>query len=157
MADSTASESIPYSAQTLAMSLASEIFAARNPLFAYLIISASAIPVSITGGSSARSISGSNTPRSASRARSVPAPRTTLSGLRKSATALPSRRNSGFIPTWRSSPRVSPDSAATVGAITSSVVVGTTVLFVTTTWEPADSPSAAPSDRAPACMIERSM
>jgi hypothetical protein len=56
-------------------------------------------------------------------------PEDDLVGVEKSSTAVPSRRNSGFIAMWRSSPRVFPEAASITGASVSRVVVGMTVLL----------------------------
>ena len=94
----TAATSAPTASHIAATALTKLIFMARKPLAAYLIVSADAgsvirIGVSIVAYSSATR---SAAPRSA-------LPITTRSGWRKSCTAVPSRRNSGFDTTWTSS------------------------------------------------------
>ena len=78
----------------LAISLMKEIFVARNAFAAYLIISDVRTSVTITGTSS-----GAYSSRITRSASGSAVPITTRSGLRKSATADPSRKNSGLLTT----------------------------------------------------------
>ena len=89
------------------------IFVARNALLAYLISSAVATFV-ITNGTSIR-FSGLYRSRRIAIASGSSAPITTRSGRRKSSTALPSRRNSGFDATEQRTP--SRPAAAAAAAI----------------------------------------
>ena len=74
-----------------AIALMKLIFVARNVFDAYLIISAVAGSVTISGAPSGRYSSVSKPA-----ARSLAVPTTIRSGCMKSKTAVPSRRNSGF-------------------------------------------------------------
>ena len=108
------------------------IFVARNALLAYLISSAVATFV-ITNGTSIR-FSGLYRSFRIAIASASSAPITTRSGRRKSSTALPSRRNSGFDATEQ---RTSLWPAAAAASVmirrTRSAVFTGTVLLVTTT------------------------
>src|ERR1051325_4391149 len=111
-----------------ASSLLNEIIVASKAFEAYLISSAFLNEV-VTMGQENGAYS------SATRAADCSShpPMTMRSGSRKLATAEPSWRNSGFIASPSSSPIAFPDARASAGATMVSVVVGTTVLFTTTT------------------------
>ena len=100
MPSTTSRTSAPTTSQTLAMALTKLTLVARKALDAYLIVSADAGSVTITGALSAEN-------RAATRPAAAwsSAPITMRSGLRKSCTAEPSRRNSGFDTTRTSSRR----------------------------------------------------
>lgn len=157
MLSNTSAESTPNTLQMFARSLARLIFDARKALLAYFIISASLMPVLTTGGFPARSTSGAKISASVSYARSVCAPRTILSGERKSSTAVPSRRNSGFIAISSPSPTRFPEASSIRGPMTSTVVRGTTVLLVTTRCESSFRASVSPSEVAAVFIAPRSM
>ena len=89
----TSSTSAPSSSDTFAISLMNEILVARKAFEASLIISALATSVLTTGASSGAYRAAT---RSANSREPSSAPTTTRSGFMKSATALPSFRNSGF-------------------------------------------------------------
>src|SRR5262245_15669357 len=89
--------SAPTASHTAAMALTKLIFVARKALAAYLIVSADAGSVTIGGAATPRYSDATRTAADWSSA-----PITTRSGLRKSCTAEPSRRNSGFDTTWTS-------------------------------------------------------
>ena len=93
---------------------------------AYFVISADAMSMKITGFPVRTN--GAYSSAITLRARSLSTPRTTRSGLRKSSTAAPSFRNSGFDTTWNGKRA----SCATAARTLSAVPTGT-VLFVTTT------------------------
>jgi hypothetical protein len=61
-------------------------------------------------------------------------PTSVSGGLRKSFSAVPSRRNSGLTETPKPSPYFLPDSRSRAGMTTWWVVPGSTVLRTTTTW-----------------------
>ena len=108
------------------------IFVARNALLAYLISSAVATLV-MTNGTSIR-FRGLYRSRRIAIASGSSAPITTRSGCRKSSTALPSRRNSGFDATEQRMPCLPFEAAAsTIARCTRPAVFTGTVLFVTTT------------------------
>ena len=60
-------------------------------------------------------------------------PTSVSGGFRKSLSAVPSRRNSGFTDTPKPSPYFLPDVRSSAGITTSCVVPGSTVLRTTTT------------------------
>src|SRR5215213_1542395 len=91
MPTTTSFTSAPTPSQIAAMALMKLSFVARNALAAYLMVSADAGSVTITWG---RTPSYS-APTAMAAARSS-APTTTRSGFKKSSTAEPSRKNSGF-------------------------------------------------------------
>src|SRR4051794_27454245 len=91
MPSTTSFMSAPTPSHTAAMALANDTFVARNALDAYLINSADAGSVTINGAAMPRY---SDTTRTAALWSLVPM--TMRSGCRKSCTAEPSRRNSGF-------------------------------------------------------------
>src|SRR6266568_4177283 len=98
MPRTTSRTSAPTASQTLAMAFTNETLVARKALDAYLIVSADAGSVTITG---AWMPSNSAATRPAVAWSSQPI--TMRSGWRKSCTADPSRRNSGFDATVTSS------------------------------------------------------
>ena len=95
-----------------------------------MIISAVRLFVRRTGAS----VKDSYSRAIASVVRSSMPPSTIRSGDRKSLSATPSERNSGFIPTPKCSPACLPDARSRIGVTVPSVVPGTTVLLTTTTW-----------------------
>ena len=122
----------PVAAQRLPISLANEIIVASSAFEAYLIISAVRVFVRNRG-----MLVGKRVVELASRLERalVDALRARCrSGAMKSATAWPSVRNSGLVPTPKSSPARLPEPPRACGSTTPSVVPGTTVLFTTTTW-----------------------
>ena len=111
MPRATSLMSAPTASQTAATALMKEILVARKALAAYLIVSADAGSVTITGAVMPRYSDATCTAAAWSSA-----PITMRSGLRKSWMAEPSRRNSGFDttdtslrPSARSTTRVEPD------------------------------------------------
>ena len=107
--------SAPTASHTAATALMKEILVARNALAAYLIVSADAGSVTITGAVIPRYSDATRTAAAWSSA-----PITMRSGLRKSWMAEPSRRNSGFDttatslrPSARSTTRVDPTARST--------------------------------------------
>src|SRR5438094_9615188 len=98
MPSTTSRTSAPTASHTLAMALTNDTFVARKALEAYLMVSADAGSVTITGAWIP-----------SKRAATRPAvawsshPMTIRSGCRKSCTAEPSRRNSGLEATLTSS------------------------------------------------------
>src|SRR5918997_5806906 len=100
MPRTTSRTSAPTASHTLAMALTKLTLVARKALQAYLIVSAVAGSVTMTGAATSwnRAVT-----RPAVAWSSVPI--TMRSGLRKSLTADPSRRNSGFDTTVTSSRR----------------------------------------------------
>ncbi len=84
------------------------------------------------------------------------APMTMRSGSMKSATAFPSRRNSGFI-AKPNSPDCFPENCSNMPLTTVSVVVGTTVLLTQTTWYSSFPFKAAPISWAACFTCPRSI
>src|SRR5258708_29374436 len=70
-----------------------------------------------------------------------------MGGRRKSATALPSRVNSGFTQTAKSFPARLPLAASSVGIASDSAVPGSTVLRSTIQWNPFFARRASPTSR----------
>jgi hypothetical protein len=101
---------------------------ASSPFAVYLIISALRRFVTSFGHENPRYSSPTTCAERASHA-----PMTIRSGFMKSATADPSRRNSGFMQR-PNSPTGRPAAVSRARRTTVSVVPGTTVLFTTTTW-----------------------
>ncbi len=140
MPSTTAATSAPTCSHIAATALTKLIFIARNPFAAYLIVSADAGSVMITGVSMFAYSSATF-----SAAARFAAPMTTRSGMRKSLTAVPSRRNSGFDTTETSS-RCSTFSTAIVEP------TGTVDLLTTT----APGLSTGAISRAACSMYDRS-
>src|SRR5688500_16407803 len=118
--------SAPTASHTAATALMKEIFVARKALAAYLIVSADAGSVTITGAVIPRYSAETRTAADWSSA-----PITMRSGWRKSWMAEPSRRNSGFEttatslrPSARSTTRVDP--TGTVDLLTTIASLGST-------------------------------
>ncbi len=121
--------SMPTRLHRLPISLANTTFTACQALLVYFIISATRMLVLYSGAST---LSYSDLVGAASYAWLWP---TRVSGgCRKSFSAVPSRRNSGFTDTPNPSPYFLPERASSVGMTCSWVVPGSTVLRTTTTW-----------------------
>src|SRR3954452_14005102 len=136
MPTTTSLTSAPTPSQIAAIALMKLNFVARNALAAYLIVSADAGSVMITG---ALILSYSDDTFSAAAWSSQPI--TTRSGFRKSCTADPSRRNSGFDTTLTSG---RPNTRSTTFALPT----GTVDLLTTT----ASNGRTGPISRAAASM-----
>src|SRR5262245_17774606 len=124
MPSATSRTSAPTASHTFAIALMNEIFVARYAFDACLIISADAASVTTIGAGTPRYSSETRTATVASSQ-----PMTMRCGWRKSRTAVPSRRNSGFDATRASCD--TPDSASQ--RATRRVVPTGTVLLLTTT------------------------
>src|SRR3954471_12889297 len=98
MPSTTSFMSAPTASHTAATALTKLTFVARNALLAYLINSAEGGSVTISGAATPRYSDATRTAAAWSSA-----PITMRSGCRKSWTAEPSRRNSGFDATFTSS------------------------------------------------------
>src|SRR3954467_1605407 len=134
MPRTTSRTSAPTASQTLAMALTKETLVARNAFDAYLMVSAEAGSVTITG---AWMPSKREATRPAVAWSSQPI--TMRSGWRKSWTAEPSRRNSGFDATFTSSrlracstTRVEP--TGTVDLLTTTHSAGSTFATADAAW-----------------------
>src|SRR3954463_666003 len=134
----------------LAMALMYEILVARNAFDAYLIISADAGSVTRIGACTSRYRSDTRTATAVSSQ-----PITTRAGSRKSRTAVPSRRNSGFDATptslvapawlrWRATNCVDP--TGIVDLFTTTVPARSTGAISWTTASTADRSAAPVSD-----------
>src|SRR5215218_7954844 len=140
MPSTTSLTSAPTASHTAAMAFTKLILAARKALDAYLMVSADAGSVTIRGAAR---------PRYSAATRMAAAwsshPMTTRSGWRKSWTAVPSRRNSGF-DTTATSARWSACSTTRVEP------TGTVDLLITTAsvrrWGEIDSAAAWMYDRS---------
>ncbi len=118
MPSTTAATSAPTASHIAATALTKLIFIARNPLAAYLMVSAEAGSVIKMGVST---VAYSSATRSAAARSALPI--TTRSGWRKSCTAVPSRRNSGFDTTntslrWRTRSTAMVEPTGTVDLLT---------------------------------------
>src|SRR3954447_19989265 len=118
MPSTTSLTSAPTASQIAATALMNEILVARKALAAYLMVSAEAGSVTINGAATPRY---SDATRMAAFWSSLPI--TIRSGLRKSLTAEPSRRNSGFDTTytsgrWRTRSTTLVDPTGTVDLLT---------------------------------------
>src|SRR5689334_1037145 len=127
-----------------AIELMYEIFVARNTFDAYLIISADAASVTTSGAGTSRYRSDTRTATAVSSQ-----PMTMRVGSRKSRTAVPSRRNSGFdaTPTSCAAPL-----SLSQRAIRLAVPTGTVDLVTTT----ASGASTGPISRTTASTADRS-
>ena len=108
--------------------MAKQTFSACQVLLVYLTISATRIQV-LTSGASIDWYSAIVPLASAAWLW----PTSVSGGLRKSWSAVPSRRNSGLTDTPKPVPYFLPDSRSSVGITSSCVVPGSTVLRTTTT------------------------
>src|SRR5258708_35021945 len=123
----------------LPISLPNATFSPWKLLQAYFTISATARATTRTGA-----LRPAYNDATDAAVRSSPAPITVNGGSSKSLIDVPSRRNSGFIETPKSTPAFFPDSCSRIGTTTSAVVPGSTVLRMTTTWQALLCVSAAP-------------
>src|SRR5690606_11904098 len=121
-------------------SLANDTLSAWKLLHAYFRLSAARVLTSCTEQASPRK---ANSCRTTDAALGVP-PMTRNGGRKKSATLVPSRRNSGTIATCRSSPTVRPDRLSSSGTTSVPTVRGGTVERMITVCGRVWSASAAP-------------